>query len=426
MYVVLRNRNYALLWIGALISSIGDWALRGALPFYVYTRTGSALATGLMFIATALPWVILSSVAGVFVDHWDLKRTMIVADLARAGLMGLLLLIIIVPGLFWLVYFVSFMEACITQFFNPASMALGPRIVGKDQLQEANALGSLNGSITRLVGPLLGGVLLAMLGPASAIIADGLSYVGSAIMISLVLVSAVPREEILQPGRSEAVGKWTSCWHDWLEGLRVVKEERLLRVLFLVVALAAIGDGISSPAFVLFPSVVLHLGASAYGSMLTALGVGNLIGSLLTGRLAKRMSPINFIAAGLLGEGLTYLLAFRSQSFALSLVMFVISGTPVVGWQVSAQTLLQTTVEERLRGRVFGAYVAILSLLLLIGTALGSVLVAPLGAMSVLTLECCIMLLAGVVAFVFMRSPLAVRQQPLMGDESGEQHMIQE
>lgn len=419
MYVVLRNRNYALLWIGALISSLGDWALRGALPFYVYTRTGSALATGLTFIASALPWVVLSSVAGVFVDHWDLKRTMIIADLMRAGLMALLLLIIVVPDLFWLVYFVSFAEACITQFFNPASMALGPRIVSKDQLQEANALGSLNGSITRLVGPLLGGVLLAMLGPASAIIVDGLSYVGSAVMISLVLVSAAPRGEIHQSGRAEAMGKWVAYWHDWLEGLHTVKGERLLKALFFVVALAAIGDGMSSPAFVLFPTAVLRLGASAYGSMLTALGVGNLIGSLLTGRLAKRISPTCFIAGGLLGEGLTYLLAFRSQSFAPVLVLLAISGTPVVGWQVSVQTLLQTTVEERLRGRVFGAYVATLALMLLVGTALGSVLVAPIGTVSVLTLESCIMLLAGVVAFVLMRNPPKVSQQSSTGDESG-------
>jgi len=406
MHAVLRNRNYAFLWIGSLISSLRDWALRGALPFYVYARTNSALATGLTFIASALPWVVLSSVAGVFVDHWDLKRIMIIADLARAALMLLLLLITVVPALFWLVYFVSFAEACITQFFNPASMALAPQIVGKDHLQEANALGSLNGSVSRLVGPLLGGVLLAMLGPASTIIADGLSYVGSAIMISLVLVSAAPRGEIHQSDSSEAMGKWTAYWHDWLEGLRVVKEERLLRALFLVVALAAIGDGMSSPAFVLFPTVVLHLGASAYGGMLTALGVGNLIGSLLVGQLAKRISPTRFIAVGLLGEGLAYLLAFSSRSSALALVLFVISGTPVVGWQVSAQTLLQTSVEERLRGRVFGAYVATLSLLLLVGTGLGSALVAPLGAVSVLTLECCIMLLAGVVAFVLMRNPL--------------------
>ncbi len=118
MLVVIRNRNFALLWIGGLVSTIGDWVLRGALPFYVYVRTGSALATGLAFIASALPWIVLSSVAGVFVDRWDRKLTMIMADLTRGVLLLLLLLVVYVPDLFWLVYFVSFIEACITQFFR--------------------------------------------------------------------------------------------------------------------------------------------------------------------------------------------------------------------------------------------------------------------------------------------------------------------
>jgi|SRR5712692_334983 len=118
MLVVIRNRNFALLWIGGLVSTIGDWVLRGVLPFYVYVRTGSALATGLAFIASALPWIVLSSVAGVFVDRWDRKLTMIMADLTRGVLLLLLLLVAYVPDLFWLVYFVSFIEACITQFFR--------------------------------------------------------------------------------------------------------------------------------------------------------------------------------------------------------------------------------------------------------------------------------------------------------------------
>jgi MFS family permease len=219
MYAVLHNRNYAFLWIGGFISNLGDWVLRGALPFYVYTRTGSALATGLTFMASVLPWVILSSVAGVFVDHWNLKRTMIIADLARAALMLLLLLMVVVPSLFWLVYFVSFVEACITQFFNPASIALVPQVVGKDYLQEANALNSFSGSLSRLIGPLLGGVLLTVVGSASTIIADGVSYVSSALMITLVLVPFSLPEKSREHMESESMTKRVSYWRDWLHGL---------------------------------------------------------------------------------------------------------------------------------------------------------------------------------------------------------------
>lgn len=395
MYTVLRNRNYFLLWTGGLISSLGDWVLMGALPFYVYARTGSPLATGLTFAASVLPWILLSSVAGVFVDRWDLKRTMIMADLSRAALMLLLLLVTVVPSLFWLVYPVSFVEACITQFFNPASITLLPRVVDKELLQEANALGSFSGSLSRLVGPLLGGVLLALMGPASIMIADGISYVCSAVMIMLVIVppSFAKKEYEQMPSRSIA-----AYWQDWLEGLGTVKENSTLRILFLVIAVAALADGVINALFVIFPAAVLHLGSTQYGEILTALGVGSLIGSFLVGLFAKKIPPVRVIWGGLFGKGLTYLLVFNSRSFLLILLIFILSGTPGVGWQISAQTLIQTTAEERLRGRVFGAYGAILALFLLIGTGLGSALAVSLQIVPVLDIGCGLLLVAGIIA----------------------------
>src|SRR5437660_7176174 len=91
MLAILRQRNFTLLWIGQLISVFGDWVLLIALPFYIFDLTGSALATGAMFMAQTVPRVLLGSVAGVFVDRWNRKRTMIAADLSRAVLMLALL-----------------------------------------------------------------------------------------------------------------------------------------------------------------------------------------------------------------------------------------------------------------------------------------------------------------------------------------------
>ncbi|GHO86453.1 MFS transporter [Dictyobacter formicarum] len=197
----------------------------------------------------------------------------------------------------------------------------------------------------------------------------------------------------------------------------MVKEARLLRVLFLVIALSGLADGMIAAVFVVFPASALHLGSAEYGGMVTALGVGSLVGSLLVGPLAKRISPTRFLAVGLLGEGLAYLWAFNSRSLIPILVLFVLSGTPNVGWHVSMQTLLQTEVEERLRGRVFGAYVSTLSLLLLIGNALGSVAAAPLGIVLILSIGSGFMLLAAAVSFVFMRDAPTTVLQPSTGNE---------
>lgn len=103
MIATLRHRDFALLWIGQAVSTVGNWLLFVALPFYVYSLTGSPLATGATFAASALPPLLLGSVAGVFVDRWDRQRTMVVADLLRAGLL-LPLLLVRSPSLIGIVY----------------------------------------------------------------------------------------------------------------------------------------------------------------------------------------------------------------------------------------------------------------------------------------------------------------------------------
>lgn len=407
MSFVLYNRNYALLWLGGLISTLGDWVLRGALPFYVYARTGSALATGLAFIASTLPWIILSSVSGVFVDRWNRKRTMIVADLIRAVLILLLLFVLYMPGLFWLIYFVGFTEACVTQFFNPASIAFIPAIVGKDHLQEANALSSFSSSFARLLGPLLGGVLLGILGLASTALADSISYLCSAVMIALVLVAPGPDAEQGEVPGKTVRAKWFGYWSDWLEGLSVVGREKGIRALFLVVSLSSLADGVINALFVLFPAAILGMGSTQYGAMLTALGIGSILGSIFVGQFAKMLPPARLFWLGWMGKGLTYLLAFNIRSFPLILALFTLSGVPTVSSQVSLQTLLQTSVEDHLRARVFGAYVATLSLFLLVGTGLGSILAAPLGILPLLDLGCALFFFAGLAAVLLFIPTLA-------------------
>ncbi len=125
MLKLLRQRNFSLLWFGQFISVIGDWVLFIALPFYTYSLTGSVLATGAMFIVSTLPRLVLGSVAGVFVDRWDRKRTMIVADVLRVLLVAMLLFVRSRDWL-WLIYASSFLESVVSQFFNPAKSAIIP------------------------------------------------------------------------------------------------------------------------------------------------------------------------------------------------------------------------------------------------------------------------------------------------------------
>lgn len=159
MFALLRQRNYALLWSSQLISQTGNWALFAALPFFVFQLTGSVLATGIMFFVEVIPPVLLGSVAGVFVDRWDRRWTMIGANIAR-GLLLLLLLTFRSAEQVWVVYVVALLGSVANLFFGPANDALLPQLVRDDDLVTANSLDALGENVARILGPALGGALL--------------------------------------------------------------------------------------------------------------------------------------------------------------------------------------------------------------------------------------------------------------------------
>jgi len=181
MFRVLKSSAFRNLWVGGMISTVGDMALLIALPYHVYNLTRSMLATGGTFIAQVLPRLVLGSMAGVFVDRWD--RKMIACDIARAVVL-LPLLIVQRPELVWLVYAVVLAESILSQFFAPAYAALLPRVVERDALVAANSLRSAGDATVRLVAPLPLVVLL-----------DAGTY-----LVSALLIAAIPlRQETACP-----------------------------------------------------------------------------------------------------------------------------------------------------------------------------------------------------------------------------------
>ncbi|HEV2129151.1 MAG TPA: MFS transporter, partial [Thermomicrobiales bacterium] len=139
MIATLRQRDFRLAWLGGLISMMGDWVLFIALPIYIYQLTDSTLATSGMFVAGLLPALLLGSVAGVFVDRWDRKRTMIVCNLILAVIL-LPLLALRSADWVWIAYVVSFVRSVVSLFFRPAENAFLPRLVAEEDLLAANSL----------------------------------------------------------------------------------------------------------------------------------------------------------------------------------------------------------------------------------------------------------------------------------------------
>jgi MFS family permease len=401
LIALLRQRNFGLLWFGGLISFTGDWMTLIGLPIYIYNLTNSVFATGLMWISAMLPSVVLGSVAGVFVDRWDRRVTMIVTNLLTAPLM-LVLLVVQSADQVWIIYVVYLVKSTIGNFMGPAENALLPKLVGEEELTTANALNNLNNTLARLIGPAIGGLVFASLGFTYSVLIDMASFLVAGILIALIAAPrSVTRAEVEETREGEVSAK-PSVMRELTEGLQLVARSSLILALFLFMSVSMISEGLFEVMIVPYINDVLHGGSEELGWLFTVQAIGGLLGGVLIGHFGKRVHAANLIGPGLFVLGLMTVATFAVPIFFLDAIFFLLVGPAVVGMQTGIQTLLQTHVEDRFRGRVFGSFGTVISLAVVTGQLVASLVGGTTGPVPLMIVGGLITMATGIGAFIFL------------------------
>ena len=418
MLATLRQRNFGLLWSAGLISLAGDWMLRIALPIYVYQLTGSALATSTMLIAGMLPDLLFGSIAGVFVDRCDRKRTMVICNLLLA--IGLLpLLAVRSADQIWLLYLVAFVESTIAQFFGPAENALLPQLVGDEHLVAANSLNSLNNNLARLIGPALGGIVAGLVGVVGVALADAATFLLAAALVALISGGYRPAKTADADAPATVGQAWAAVPREWLAGLHLILGERVVMILFGLIAITSLGEGVFGVLFVVFVNRILGGGAQEIGWLMSAQAVGGLLGGVLVGWLGNKASSIALVGLGAVAFGLIDLAIFNYPAFfpgfTLALFLFVAVGIPGVAMQTGMNTLLQSAVADEYRGRIFGTYGMTGALLALAGATLAGTLGDRVGPVMLLNIQGAVYVVAGLLVPALLRG---ARHIPALGELS--------
>ncbi len=402
MLAALRHRNFAFLWVGQVISLTGDWVLFVALPFYIYTLTGSALATGIMFIVQTIPRIFFGSVAGVFVDRWNRKRTMFIAELSQAFVL-VPLLVVHSQQWIWIVYIFAFVESIISQFFIPAKSAIIPNLVDEQHLLAANSLNSMSQELTRLVGPFLGGLLLGLLGINSVIFVDVASFLISAGMIALIVLPSVTTPAKEQIETVHPFASMAKVWREWQEGLQLVNKQQLITGIFVVVGVAMVGEGIIDVLIAPYVKQVMHGNALVLGWLMTAQAIGGIAGSVIVVKVSKVIHPTRLIPLSALILGPLIIVIANIAVLPIVLPIITLCGIAVIGFFVSMLTLLQSNVADAYRGRIFGALNTLQAITMLFGMILASGLGDRLGIIPLLEMDAGFNILAGILAFIMIR-----------------------
>ena len=361
-----RVRNVQIAGAG---STLGIWAYGVALPVYAY-NAGGARAVGLLFFARFVLAALASPWIGLLADRWSRRRVMLTSDLLRTALMVAMTVVASSDGSAYVVYVLAVISTVVAVSWAPAQAALMPSLVDTpDELTAANVVGNTISSVGMFAGPALGGILLALSGPAAVF---GLT--AALTLWSAAFVLRVPPDPPPEPTEHpHVVAELTA-------GFRAVIHRPALRVVIGLSGAQAIVDGALEVLLVVLALQLLNGGNATLGWLNTAVGIGSILGAFVVAAVAARRRLAGGFAIGLLLAGIPLALTAAVSDLAPALILVGALGVGAIFVQVNGVTLVQRSAENEVMGRVF----AFLGMLVLGGMAIGSVvtpaLVSWLGA----------------------------------------------
>jgi MFS family permease len=342
----LQHRNFQLYFAGQLISVAGTWMQVVAQAWLVYELSHSELMLGIVGFAAAIPSLIVSPWGGVVVDRVN-KRNLLVVTQASAMVLAFILAALTFTGLVqvWEIIVLAALLGLVNAFDGPGRQAFVVEMVGREDLPNAIALNSMMFNGARVIGPALGGILLATVGTAWCFFINGLTFL--AVIVCLLLMRLTPRTRVLEIG---------SPWTDLKHGLHYVLRHReifALLMLALIFSVFGISYNTILPAFV---DQVLHADATGYGVVNAFIGIGAVAGAFIMARYGDRGQRGRWLVWVDLAFPFILLAFAYNANFALALLLACGLGIGFMLTFTIINTLLQTNVDDKMRGRVMGLY----------------------------------------------------------------------
>lgn len=396
LFAPLRHRAFRLLFGGQAISDLGDWldylALI-ALIVYHWELGPSAIAA--LSIAIALPFALVAPLTGVWADRLPRKTLMIVADLGRALVVFGLVFAPNLPSILVLV----FIRGVFSTLFGPARQATIASLVPHDDLLAANSLSQLSFQLSKIIGPILGALLLGAVGPRSAFLVNTLTF-----LVSAAFIAQLPKSETSTKAEAEPQQGRTSFWREFREGLSFLL---LRRSLFLAVASNTLAMFIifTFDSMGVLALKELGVGEALFGFTIGSIGLGTAVGAIAIGQWGKQIHPFITMGLGQIAGGLVIALvglgvALQARGSAAWLIIYLLIGLSAAAVFVPYAYVVQVETPSELLGRVFATAGGIQNSLLLMGPPLGALLAERWGVGSVFIVAGLVLTLLGLVVFV--------------------------
>ena len=404
---VLQLRPMRRLWLAQVVSVFGDFlAIFAVLSYVSFNLHASASQVTGISVAFMIPFALIGPLAGVFVDRWNVKRTMIASDLIRAVLaIGL-----VFASTLTQIYVILFLLSAVSAFFMPAQTVTLRTIVPREGLLSANALVQQAFQIMRIISPALAGAMAGWFGAGSCYWLDSATYIYSATMIMTLVIAREP----VTPSKDSHPIK--SVLSDLTVGVKFIFTHATISFVIMAMTAGMFAISCFGPLIAVYVRDELQANSVVFGIVNSLIGVGMIGGTLLMNRFAQKLSKTHLALWGLLTMGAFVIVLAAFKSIAAASISMLGVGVGVVFVFVSAQTLMQGQTPMELIGRVSSSVMSVLSIAQLVGLVFSGSLAQSLGIRNLFYASAILLFLITVFGYFRLPQP----HQPALAAEAPE------
>lgn len=404
---VLQLKPMRRLWLAQVVSVFGDFlAIFAVLSYVSFNLHASASQVTGISVAFMIPFALIGPIAGVFVDRWNVKRTMIASDLIRAVLaIGLVFATSLTQ-----IYVILFLLSTVSAFFMPAQTVTLRTIVPREGLLSANALVQQAFQIMRIISPALAGAMAGWFGAGSCYWLDSVTYIYSATMIMTLVIAREP----VAPSKDSHPIK--SVLSDLTVGVKFIFTHATISFVIMAMTAGMFAISCFGPLIAVYVRDELQANSVVFGIVNSLIGVGMIGGTLLMNRFAQKLSKTHLALWGLLTMGAFVIVLAAFKSIAAASISMLGVGVGVVFVFVSAQTLMQGQTPMELIGRVSSSVMSVLSIAQLVGLVFSGSLAQSLGIRNLFYASAILLFLITVFGYFRLPQP----HQPALAAEAPE------
>jgi len=405
---VLKNRNFFLLWLGQIISQLGDRLGQMALIAFVYLRApGSPLQIAKILSFTIIPVFLIGPLAGVYVDRWDRRRTMYICDLLRSLLMLTIPLFLFYAKSLAPIYLIIFIVFSIGRFFVPAKLSIIPDLVQKKDLLIANSLVNTTGMIAAILGFGISGVLVEWLGAKSGFYLDSLGFLVSGTLIFLISKKFFAAVDLREVGKEivEVISK--SVFQEIKEGIFYFIRKKDIRFTASIIFALWSALGAVYVVIIVFVQQTLHSATKDLGLLVMFLGIGLFLGSLFYGKFGQRVSHYKIIFSSLVLSGIMLVIfalgIYRYPNFMLAALLSLCLGLIIAPIMIASNTIIHNVSDNVMMGKIFSSLEIVMHLGFLLFMFISSILAERFSHLLILVVVGCLLGILGLVNLFFNR-----------------------